>query len=450
MRANVTITDLVKMPNFGANKIIKASLTNLAASQFLEYSFARGEKLARFLTLRPNPLNEDMPIRNYVEVAYDASVPAIVTLFNKLKQGEFIDKGEVLGDKLKEAVVPIREKYLKDKLGYGTNPQVTRVVRGGRNRAILYFTTTKNGKPQTHSANWTLTDLASEVTDVISIPKTLFSTYREFNAILESLLTISPGRLMYKVDPADVKEGSVEVFVNPTDLVYSGSITVMLPDSGDKATKISKLTKSPTTPPPVFNVIVTADANSTVEVPTADQDDVLYVRITATGLTAPTNVTIGLTQADSSNGATLDATTVEVPVTGYATVPLMVETVLNDANMSVTVTHNSVVADTAIVALKAPPIPMPTYAAINGANLVNAGAEIGVQVAPDDPNTRYVPKNVVWTSDHGVTFEMLSPDKLSVLATFPAELAPNTVVNIVATIDGVAVNIYPITIRDPG
>ena len=138
MREKLTIADLIKEKLFGANKIIKIASENIAASQFIEYQLLKNEQLARFITLYPNPLNEEQPIRKTVEIRRDPEDEVIEEFFLKLIDGDFINKGEVLGAELKEAVVPIWVEHLENTLGYGTNPTLDKVTKGGL-KGLMFF-----------------------------------------------------------------------------------------------------------------------------------------------------------------------------------------------------------------------------------------------------------------------------------------------------------------------
>ena len=235
MKPALTIAELAKVATFGANKLKKAALENAALSAIIAYDLIKGGKVLRVETKAPNPVNEETPIRRFLELEKNEDNKQF---FADIENGNYLAHGEL---RLTEFADTFLEQYFKKieaVFGYGSEPQLDKVIHNGKGGATVVFSSVKDGKRVNHNASWTLTDIKDDFDKTVLIPRSMFKSYNEFMTLFCEALGQPKDRFFLKDDPMEVKGEGIDVYVEGTDLVYYGKLTVSLPWSGTEVNVI--------------------------------------------------------------------------------------------------------------------------------------------------------------------------------------------------------------------
>ncbi len=235
MKPALTIAELAKVATFGANKLKKAALENAALSAIIAYDIIKGGKVLRVETKAPNPVNEETPIRRFLELEKNEDNKQF---FADIENGNYLAHGEL---RLTEFADEFLEQYFKKietVFGYGSEPQLDKVIHNGKGGATVVFSSVKDGKRVNHNASWTLTDIKDDFDKTVLIPRSMFKSYNEFMTLFCEALGQPKDRFFLKDDPMEVKGEGIDVYVEGTDLVYYGKLTVSLPWSGTEVNVI--------------------------------------------------------------------------------------------------------------------------------------------------------------------------------------------------------------------
>ena len=235
MKPALTIAELAEVATFGANKLKKAALENTALSAIIDYDIIKGGKVLRVETKAPNPVNEETPIRRFLELEKNEDNKQF---FADIENGNYLAHGEL---RLTEFTDVFLEQYFKKieaVFGYGTEPQLDKVIHNGKGDATVVFSSVKDGKRVSHNASWALTDIKDDFDKTVLIPRSLFKSYNEFMTLFCEAIGQPKDRFFLKDDPMEVKGEGIDVYVEGTDLVYYGKLTVSLPWSGTEVNVI--------------------------------------------------------------------------------------------------------------------------------------------------------------------------------------------------------------------
>lgn len=245
MKPALTIAELAEVATFGANKLKKAALENTALSAIIAYDIIKGGKVLRVETKAPNPVNEETPIRRFLELEKNEDNKQF---FADIENGNYLAHGEL---RLTEFTDEFLEQYsekIEAVFGYGTEPQLDKVIHNGKGDATVVFSSVKDGKRVSHNASWTLTDIKDDFDKTVLIPRSLFKSYNEFMTLFCEAIGQPKDRFFLKDDPMEVKGEGIDVYVEGTDLVYYGKLTVSLPWSGTEVNVIDNGYVSPEEP----------------------------------------------------------------------------------------------------------------------------------------------------------------------------------------------------------
>ena len=235
MKPALTIAELAEVATFGANKLKKAALENTALSAIIAYDIIKGGKVLRVETKAPNPVNEETPIRRFLELEKNEDNKQF---FADIENGNYLAHGEL---RLTEFTDVFLEQYFKKieaVFGYGVEPQLDKVIHNGKGDATVVFNSVKDGKRVNHNASWTLTDIKDDFDKTVLIPRSMFKSYNEFMILFCEAIGQPKDRFFLKDDPMEVKGEGIDVYVEGTDLVYYGKLTVSLPWSGTEVNVI--------------------------------------------------------------------------------------------------------------------------------------------------------------------------------------------------------------------
>ena len=235
MKPALTIAELAEVATFGANKLKKAALENTALSAIIAYDIIKGGKVLRVETKAPNPVNEETPIRRFLELEKNEDNKQF---FADIENGNYLAHGEL---RLTEFTDVFLEQYFKKieaVFDYGTEPQLDKIIHNGKGDATVVFSSVKDGKRVNHNASWTLTDIKDDFDKTVLIPRSMFKSYNEFMTLFCEAIGQPKDRFFLKDDPMEVKGEGIDVYVEGTDLVYYGKLTVSLPWSGTEVNVI--------------------------------------------------------------------------------------------------------------------------------------------------------------------------------------------------------------------
>lgn len=236
MKPALNIAELVKQPLFGANKILKITIANLEESAIKNYVLLHGNNVLRVEVLRPNQFVENAPITQFFELERNVNTEQF---FRDIEAGTYLVHGQLNAVTFAEDFLIYYTEKLSDKFSYGTDPVLEKVIHIDQRGIVVYFSTVKNGKRRQHQASWQLLDIAEDLNVSVIIPRKLFKTYREFNKLLTEAIGITPERFYLKEDPTETQHETITVFMQPDDLVYSGSLQVAVPYLGEKVRVIN-------------------------------------------------------------------------------------------------------------------------------------------------------------------------------------------------------------------
>jgi len=315
MKPVLSIKDLVTNPQFGVNVVITAAIAKVEDAAILEYSLDTRKTTIHLIQEHPNyPETGIKAIVNFTRT----NAPDNKAFFAKLENYEFHTHGEIQSEEFKAAFLPLYTAYLKTSLGYGDDAELSFVTVGRDNKAIIQFTSTRKkdvydaegnkttvSKQSSHRVSWKLLDPKVDYNNVIVFPRPLFNTVAKFIKKVAELMDIAPERIYVKEDPTNLGVDSVEVYIGPNDLTYSGSITVSIPPAGE-AVHVYNLTTGDEvlpeegeddetqTPPPVAT-ITDVEFDAATKTVTALVTNATQVTIEAQGVTAKTvNVVDGI------------------------------------------------------------------------------------------------------------------------------------------------------------
>lgn len=243
MKPILSIADLVKNPNFGANIIINESIDKVENAVILDYSL--NARKATITIAREYPNRPDTEVKQHVWLKRNTS-PANKAFFAKLEEAAYHVHGELQSDDFKEDFLPLYTAHLNDAFAYGDEPEVTKVTYGRDNVAHIQFTSQKKhitydevGEEietivsKKHNARWTLLDPSVDFNNTVVVPRTLFNTAPKFLRLVAEAIDVDINRIYLKSDPTDPGVQSVLVHFDPTDLIYAGSIPVTITPSGE-------------------------------------------------------------------------------------------------------------------------------------------------------------------------------------------------------------------------
>lgn len=229
MKPALTIAELAKVATFGANKLKKAALENVALSAVIGYEIIKGGKVLRVETKAPNPVNEETSLRRFLELQKNDENKQF---FEDLENGDYLTHGELRVTEFTDEFLAQYSKKIEAKIGYGADVQLEKVIHNGKGDATIVFNSIKDGKRATHNASWSLADVKEDFNKTVLIPRSLFKSYNEFMELFAEAIGQPKDRFFLKDDPMEVKADGIDLFVGGTDLVYYGKLTVALPWSG--------------------------------------------------------------------------------------------------------------------------------------------------------------------------------------------------------------------------
>lgn len=235
MKPALTIAELAKVATFGANKLKKAALENVALSAVIGYEIIKDGKVLRVETKAPNPVNEETSLRRFLELQKNDENKQF---FEDLENGDYLTHGELRVTEFTDEFLAQYSKKIEAKIGYGTDVQLEKVIHNGKGDATIVFNSIKDGKRVTHNASWSLADVKEDFNKTVLIPRSLFKSYNEFMDLFAEAIGQPKDRFFLKDDPMEVKADGIDLFVEGTDLVYYGKLTVALPWSGTEVNVI--------------------------------------------------------------------------------------------------------------------------------------------------------------------------------------------------------------------
>ena len=235
MKPALTIAELAKVATFGANKLKKAALENVALSAVIGYEIIKDGKVLRVETKAPNPVNEETSLRRFLELQKNDENKQF---FEDLENGDYLTHGELRVTEFTDEFLAQYSKKIEAKIGYGTDVQLEKVIHNGKGDATIVFNSIKDGKRATHNASWSLADVKEDFNKTVLIPRSLFKSYNEFMELFAEAIGQPKDRFFLKDDPMEVKADGIDLFVEGTDLVYYGKLTVALPWSGTEVNVI--------------------------------------------------------------------------------------------------------------------------------------------------------------------------------------------------------------------
>ncbi len=235
MKPALTIAELAKVATFGANKLKKAALENVALSAVIGYEIIKDGKVLRVETKAPNPVNEETSLRRFLELQKNDENKQF---FEDLENGDYLTHGELRVTEFTDEFLAQYSKKIEAKIGYGTDVQLEKVIHNGKGDATIVFNSIKDGKRATHNASWSLADVKEDFNKTVLIPRSLFKSYNEFMDLFAEAIGQPKDRFFLKDDPMEVKADGIDLFVEGTDLVYYGKLTVALPWSGTEVNVI--------------------------------------------------------------------------------------------------------------------------------------------------------------------------------------------------------------------
>ena len=226
MKPALTIAELAKVATFGANKLKKAALENVALSAVIGYEIIKDGKVLRVETKAPNPVNEETSLRRFLELQKNDENKQF---FEDLENGDYLTHGELRVTEFTDEFLAQYSKKIEAKIGYGTDVQLEKVIHNGKGDATIVFSSVKDDKRVTHNASWSLVDVKEDFNKTVLIPRSLFKSYNEFMALFAEAIGQPKTRFFLKDDPMEVKADGIDLFVEGGDLVYYGKLTVALP-----------------------------------------------------------------------------------------------------------------------------------------------------------------------------------------------------------------------------
>lgn len=270
MKPALTIAELATVATFGANKLKKAALENVALSALVNYTIVKGGKVLRVECLSPNPVKEDSSLRRFIELEKNEENKQF---FNDLEEGKHLANGQLRLNEFTDEFLTHYNAKIEKKIGYGQELVLERISHGQAGEAVVVFSSEKEGKRVTHNASWSLVNINEDFNKTVLIPRNLFKSYNEFMALVATALGQPKTRFFLKEDPMEVKADGIDVYVSGDDLVYFGKIHIALPWSG---TEVNVIDNEPSvvvdpepepepeeipTPPAVNAMTVVKDAN---------------------------------------------------------------------------------------------------------------------------------------------------------------------------------------------
>ena len=235
MKPALTIAELAKVATFGANKLKKAALENVALSAVIGYEIIKGGKVLRVETKAPNPVNEETSLRRFLELQKNDENKQF---FEDLENGNYLAHGELRVTEFTDEFLEQYSKKIEAKIGYGVDVQLEKVIHNGKGDATIVFSSVKDDKRVTHNASWSLVDVKEDFNKTVLIPRSLFKSYNEFMALFAEAIGQPKTRFFLRDDPMEVKADGIDLFVEGGDLVYYGKLTVALPWSGTEVNVI--------------------------------------------------------------------------------------------------------------------------------------------------------------------------------------------------------------------
>ena len=229
MKPALTIAELANVATFGANKLKKAALENVALSAIVDYAIIKDGQVLRVETKAPNPVNEETSLRRFLELQKNDENKKF---FEDLENGNYLAHGELRVTEFTDEFLTQYSKKIEAKIGYGADVQLEKVIHNGKGDATIVFSSVKDGKRVAHNASWSLVDVKDDFNKTVLIPRSMFKSYNEFMALFAEAIGQPKTRFFLKDDPMEVKADGIDLFVEGDDLVYYGKLTVALPWSG--------------------------------------------------------------------------------------------------------------------------------------------------------------------------------------------------------------------------
>lgn len=236
MKPALTIAELAEITTFGANKLKKAALENLAMSAIVGYEIVKEGKVLRVEVHAPNPVSEESSIRRFLELTKNETN---LQFFTDIEEGVYLAQGELRTDAFTDEFFIQYSAKIEEKIGYGTDITLDKVIHSNAGKATLVFSSVKNEVKHSHHATWDLLDVAKDFDKTVVIPRPLYKTYNQFMALLAEALQQPKERFFLKEDPTAVKGDGIDVYINPIDLVYYGKLKISLPYTGATVQVIS-------------------------------------------------------------------------------------------------------------------------------------------------------------------------------------------------------------------
>lgn len=178
MKPALTIAELANVATFGANKLKKAALENAALSAIIAYDLIKGGKVLRVETKAPNPVNEETPIRRFLELEKNEDNKQF---FADIENGDYLAHGELRLTEFSDTFLEQYFKKVEAVFGYGSELQLDKVIHNGKGDATVVFSSVKDGKCVNHNASWALTDIKDDFNKTVLIPRSMFKSYNEFS-----------------------------------------------------------------------------------------------------------------------------------------------------------------------------------------------------------------------------------------------------------------------------
>ena len=199
------------------------------------YEIIKDGKVLRVETKAPNPVNEEISLRRFLELQKNDENKQF---FEDLENGNYLAHGELRVTEFTDEFLEQYSKKIEAKIGYGVDVQLEKVIHNGKGDATIVFSSVKDDKRVTHNASWSLVDVKEDFNKTVLIPRSLFKSYNEFMALFAEAIGQPKTRFFLKDDPMEVKADGIDLFVEGDDLVYYGKLTVALPWSGTEVNVI--------------------------------------------------------------------------------------------------------------------------------------------------------------------------------------------------------------------
>ena len=99
-----------------------------------------------------------------------------------IENGNYLAHGELRLTEFSDTFLEQYFKKVEAVFGYGSEPQLDKVIHNGKGDATVVFSSVKDGKRVNHNASWALTDIKDDFNKTVLIPRSMFKSYNGYNA----------------------------------------------------------------------------------------------------------------------------------------------------------------------------------------------------------------------------------------------------------------------------